>query len=69
MSGHVPPVAGDDRAVGSADRDMAPGAPRAVDQGCLCSVLANAAYRAHADTEPFLDPRCPVHPADVPPSS
>lgn len=45
--------------------DMAPGGPRAVAMGCLCSVLANAAYRAHADAEPFLDPTCPVHAVDV----
>jgi hypothetical protein len=46
---------------GVATREMAPGAPRAVEQGCLCSVLANAAYRAHAEEHPFIDPECPVH--------
>lgn len=48
--------------------DMAPGGPRALDHGCLCSVLANAAYRARADVDPFVDPRCPVHDASAPTS-
>lgn len=47
--------------------DTAPGGPRAVAEGCLCSVLANAAYRARADLEPIIDPRCPVHTAAPPP--
>lgn len=46
---------------GIAGRDMAPGGPRAMAQGCLCSVLANAAYRAGADESPCIDPRCPLH--------
>lgn len=43
------------------DRHMAPGGPRAVARGCLCSILANAAYRAGAADEPLVDPRCPLH--------
>ena len=43
------------------DVEMAPGGPGAVARGCLCSVLANAAFRARAEVEPFVDPRCPVH--------
>lgn len=40
----------------------APGGRDAVDRGCTCSVLANAAYRAGAPgVQPFVDPRCPVH--------
>ena len=39
-----------------------PGGRAAVDRGCTCSVLANAAYRAGAPGErPFVEPRCPVH--------
>ncbi|MBC3194184.1 hypothetical protein H7X46_24325 [Pseudonocardia sp. C8] len=41
--------------------DMAPGGPRAKAQGCLCSVLANAAYRSGAVEDPSIDPRCPMH--------
>lgn len=41
--------------------DLAPGGPRAKAQGCLCSVLANAAFRAGADSRPCIDPRCPMH--------
>lgn len=53
------------QAAGTAPRrDMAPGGPRAMAEGCLCSVLANAAYRAGADEAPCIDPRCPLH-ADV----
>lgn len=44
------------------DTAMAPGAQAAVAQGCTCSVLANAAFRADAPGEtPFIDPRCPLH--------
>jgi hypothetical protein len=46
------------------DPGHAPGGRAAVDRGCTCSVLANAAYRAGApDEQPFVDPRCPVHTA------
>lgn len=41
--------------------DLAPGGPRALAQGCLCSVLANAAYRAGQADEPCVDPRCTLH--------
>lgn len=41
--------------------DMAPGGPRAKARGCLCSVLANAAYRSGSAEDPCVDPRCPVH--------
>ncbi|MER5670385.1 hypothetical protein [Pseudonocardia alni] len=41
--------------------DLAPGGPRAKAQGCLCSVLANAAFRAGAESGPCIDPRCPMH--------
>ncbi|SHL19638.1 hypothetical protein SAMN05443637_120137 [Pseudonocardia thermophila] len=43
------------------DSAMAPGGPRALAAGCVCSVLANAAYRAGAAEEPCLDPRCVLH--------
>ncbi|WP_168169564.1 hypothetical protein [Pseudonocardia sp. HH130629-09] len=45
--------------------ELAPGGPRAKAQGCLCSVLANAAYRSGAQALPCIDPRCPMH---APPS-
>ena len=41
--------------------DLAPGGPRAKAQGCLCSVLANVAYRSGQAEEPVVDPRCPMH--------
>ena len=44
------------------DQAMAPGGRTALTQGCTCSVLANAAFRAGApDETPFIDPRCPLH--------
>lgn len=63
MSDDTSPPAG-----GVAGRDMAPGGPRAMAQGCLCSVLANAAYRAGAEDAPCIDPRCPLH-ADPDPAA
>lgn len=39
----------------------APGGPQAKAHGCLCSVLANAAYRAGSVEDPCIDPRCPMH--------
>lgn len=30
-------------------------------QGCVCSTLANAAFRVGAATEPLVDPQCPIH--------
>jgi hypothetical protein len=39
---------------------LAPGSPAAVEAGCRCSVLANAAYRCGAAPEPLLDPACPL---------
>jgi hypothetical protein len=41
--------------------DLAPGGPRAKARGCLCSVLANAAFRSGAVDDPCVDPRCPMH--------
>ena len=47
---------------GAPDPTDAPGARAAVDRGCTCSVLANAAYRAGAPGErPFVEPHCPMH--------
>ncbi|NMO93095.1 hypothetical protein [Actinomycetospora sp. TBRC 11914] len=44
------------------DPGQAPGGRAAVDRGCTCSVLANAAYRAGAPGErSFVDPVCPLH--------
>lgn len=44
------------------DPAMAPGGRTALTEGCICSVLANAAYRSGApDETPFIDPRCPLH--------
>ena len=52
----------DDGRVRASDPAEAPGGRTAVDRGCTCSVLANAAYRAGAPGErPFVDPACPVH--------
>jgi hypothetical protein len=46
----------------ASDPAMAPGGRAALEQGCTCSVLANAAYRSGAPGEaPFVDPHCPVH--------
>jgi hypothetical protein len=57
MTEHV-----DDGRVHAPEHTEAPGARAAVDRGCTCSVLANAAYRAGAPGErPFVDPYCPVH--------
>lgn len=41
--------------------DLVPGGARAKARGCLCSVLANAAYRAGGAEDPCIDPRCPMH--------
>ncbi|MBP2371795.1 hypothetical protein [Pseudonocardia parietis] len=38
-----------------------PGGPDAVAQGCKCSILANADYRAGAAEQPLIDPICAVH--------
>jgi hypothetical protein len=43
------------------DMGMAPGGPRALAGGCICSVLANAAYRAGVVEDACVDPRCPLH--------
>lgn len=43
--------------------DLAPGGPRAKARGCLCSVLANAAFRSGTVEDPCVDPRCPMHAA------
>ncbi|MBE7163520.1 MAG: hypothetical protein INR72_19950 [Williamsia herbipolensis] len=41
---------------------LPPGGPAAAGQGCCCSVLANATYRAGVpDVEPLIDPTCPLH--------
>lgn len=41
---------------------VAPGSRDAIERGCCCSALANAAYRTGArDASPFIDPECPVH--------
>ena len=40
---------------------MAPGGPRALAGGCICSVLANAGYRAGVAEDRCVDPRCPLH--------
>ena len=54
----------DDRSTGAPDPTHEPGGRGALDRGCTCSVLANAAYRAGAPGErPFVDPQCPVHAA------
>jgi hypothetical protein len=59
MADHV-----DEERMTAPDPTHAPGGRTALDNGCTCSVLANAAYRAGAPGEqPFVDPRCPVHAA------
>lgn len=51
----------------SFDSAMAPGGRTASTEGCICSVLASAAYRSGApDETPFIDPRCPLHALHVP---
>lgn len=50
-----------DTAEAPPDMDMAPGGPQALDDGCICSVLVNAAYRAGAVEDACVDPRCPLH--------
>jgi hypothetical protein len=52
----------DHRRVRLPDPTEGPGGRTAVDRGCTCSVLANAAYRSGAPGErPFVDPHCPLH--------
>ncbi|TCK25183.1 hypothetical protein [Pseudonocardia endophytica] len=46
---------------GAAGHELPPGGPQATARGCLCSVLANAAYRSGADENPCIDPLCPLH--------
>jgi len=41
--------------------EPAPGGPQAIAHGCVCSVLANAAYRAGQAREPCIDPLCQLH--------
>lgn len=44
------------------DSTPAPGGQLARDQGCCCSVLANAAFRMGVEDEvPIIDPRCQMH--------
>ena len=45
------------------DEDLwwAPGGATARTHGCVCSVLANAAYRSRQQTAPVVDPGCPLH--------
>ena len=41
---------------------LPPGGPAAAEQGCCCSVLANATYRAGVPgVEPLIDPTCTLH--------
>ncbi|MGI5127036.1 hypothetical protein ACQEVB_09515 [Pseudonocardia sp. CA-107938] len=54
-----------DEATPETDMGMAPGGPRALAGGCICSVLANADYRAGVVDEPCIDPRCPLHAEDA----
>lgn len=42
-----------------------PGSPAAINRGCCCSVLANAAFRTRTDESPLFDPACPVHGLEV----
>jgi hypothetical protein len=49
--------------VGDHRVDPLPGAQAAVQRGCVCSVLANAAYRTGASDVPLVDPECPLHAA------
>ncbi|TCK26292.1 hypothetical protein [Pseudonocardia endophytica] len=44
------------------DGVLLPGSALAVELGCLCSVLGNAAYRDGAVSAPLHDPRCTLHP-------
>ena len=43
-----------------------PGGQSALTHGCLCSVLANAAYRTGGAEEPLIAPDCPVHHSAAP---
>ncbi|WP_145982615.1 MULTISPECIES: hypothetical protein [unclassified Pseudonocardia] len=40
---------------------LAPKGPEAKAHGCVCSVLANAAYRAGVDDHACIDPLCGLH--------
>jgi hypothetical protein len=44
-----------------ADPGDQPGGRAAVDRGCTCSVLANAAYRSGSGEDALVEPDCPVH--------
>lgn len=47
---------------GPSSLGMAPGSLAAAKQGCRCSVLANATFRAGVPgVEPLIDPTCTVH--------
>jgi hypothetical protein len=50
-----------DTAEAPPDMGMAPGGPRALADGCICSVLVNAAYRAGVGEDACVDPRGPLH--------
>lgn len=50
-----------DEATPAAPDALVPGGARAKAHGCLCSVLANAAYRSGTVEDPCVDPRCPMH--------
>jgi hypothetical protein len=39
----------------------APGGATARAHGCVCSVLANAAYRRGQQSAPMVDPGCQLH--------
>ncbi|RZT83844.1 hypothetical protein EV383_0663 [Pseudonocardia sediminis] len=43
------------------DEALPPGSNRAREQGCVCSVLGNAAYRVGAAEHPLIDPECERH--------
>lgn len=41
---------------------LGPGGPRAVELGCCCSVLANAAFRTGCSSQrALIDPTCRLH--------
>lgn len=51
----------DESAVEHEDLWWAPGGATARTHGCVCSVLANAAYRSRQQSAPVVDPGCPLH--------
>jgi hypothetical protein len=59
--GVEPSRPGDEPPVKDEDPWWAPGGATAQAHGCVCSVLANAAYRRGQQSAPMVDPGCRLH--------